>query len=362
MSADDRTGGQGYTNSERGDGANRHGGPDLPGDLTRPAINTVSSILDGKARRDHIFARLGQNRNGHRVAPGLFSLGSPGPGSPVLVTANYTLSFDAVRSALANTDAYILVLDTKGINVWCAAGKGTFGTAELVNRIHSTGLASIVHHRRIILPQLGAPGISAHDVHKATGFHVEYGPVRAQDLPVFLKDRVATPEMRTVQFGIDDRVVLIPVELRSVLLPAIIGIIALWLVGGWLPASALLAAVIAGTVVFPVLLPFIPTVDFSTKGLILGFIVALPFASMAFLSGIAIAPLWVSITSMIALLLVIPALIAYLALNFTGSTPFTSRTGVREEIFSYIPVMTGAGLIGSTFALVVGITFYLGVW
>ena len=185
------------------------------------------------------------------MPPGLYSVGSPGPGSPVIVTANYTLSFDAVRSSLGDLDTYILVLDTKGINVWCAAGKGTFGTDELVNRIHKTGLSSVVNHHRLILPQLGAPGVAAHEVHKATGFHVEYGPVRASDLPEFLKERVATPEMRKVKFDLRDRIVLIPVELRSAALYAIIAAIALWFAGGWLPAMGFLAAVLAGTVVFP---------------------------------------------------------------------------------------------------------------
>jgi hypothetical protein len=333
-----------------------------PADIGNQGIIPVSPVLDRAAKHDHILARLGQNRNGHRVTPSLYSLGSPGPSSPVIVTANYTLSFDAVRSSLDGIDAFILVLDTKGINVWCAAGKGTFGTSELVNRINRSGLASVVHHRRIVLPQLGAPGVSAHDVHKATGFHVEYGPVRARDLPVFLKDNEATPHMRTVRFPVRDRIVLIPVELRSVLVPAIIGAIVLWLIGGGLPATAVIAPVIAGTVLFPILLPFLPTVDFSTKGFVLGFIVAVPLAFAALLSGIPIAPPWAVITAVISLLLVIPALTAYLALNFTGSTPYTSRTGVRKEIYSYVPVITGAGLIGSTFALVVGLTYFLGVW
>ncbi|HTY15653.1 MAG TPA: mercury methylation corrinoid protein HgcA [Methanoregulaceae archaeon] len=327
-----------------------------------PLIIETSSVLDRKAKRDHVLARLGQDRNGHRVVPGLYSLGSPDPTSPVVVTANYTLSFDAVRTALAGMDAFILVLDTKGINVWCAAGKGTFGTSELINRITRTALATVVRHRRLVLPELGAPGVSAHDVHKETGFHVEYGPVRAGDLPLFLKERVATPEMRTVRFPVRDRIVLIPVELRSALVPAIIGAVVLWLAGGWLPPAALIAAVVAGTVLFPVLLPYLPTVDFSTKGFILGFIVAIPFAYASYLPGITVVPAWVSIASMISLLLVIPSLTAYLALNFTGSTPFTSRTGVRKEIYSYVPVMTGAGLIGISFALVVGLTHFLGVW
>ena len=94
---------------------------------------------------------------GHRRDPGLYLIGDPTPDSPVIVTANYTLSVDAVRAALAGIDCYLLVLDTKGINVWCAAGKGTFGTAELVRRIARTGLSEIVRHRTLILPQSWGP-------------------------------------------------------------------------------------------------------------------------------------------------------------------------------------------------------------
>jgi hypothetical protein len=45
--------------------------------------------------------------------------------------------------------------------------------------------------------------------------------------------------------------------------------------------------------------------------------------------------------------LIVPAVIAFLALNFTGSTPFTSKSGVRLEIRRYIPVigrMVGLGI------------------
>ena len=91
---------------------------------------------------------------GHRVEPGLYSLGNPMPESPVFVTANYTFSFDALRSSLKGIDGYILVLDTQGVNVWCAAGKGTFGTDELVFRITATRLHEVVKHRVVILPQL----------------------------------------------------------------------------------------------------------------------------------------------------------------------------------------------------------------
>src|SRR5208337_5080715 len=152
-------------------------------------------------------------RSGHRVEPGLYRLGNPTPDSPVFASANYTLSFDALRSALAGHDAFILVLDTKGINVWCAAGKGTFGTEELIKRIAASGLKEIVSHRQLILPQLGAPGVAAHTVKKISGFKVCYGPIRAKDLTAYLDSGMkVTPEMRIMTFPLKDRVVLIPIE------------------------------------------------------------------------------------------------------------------------------------------------------
>ena len=105
------------------------------------SITSTTSKLTLTNRWDHILARLGINRNGHKINPGLYSLGNPDKNSPVFTTANYTLSFDALRSALAGVNCYILVLDTKGINVWCAAGKGTFSTDELVSRIGFSSLS-----------------------------------------------------------------------------------------------------------------------------------------------------------------------------------------------------------------------------
>ena len=308
---------------------------------------------------DHFLTRWGMNRMGHRVDPGLYRLGSPTAESPVFASANYTLSFDAVRSALAGFNAYILVLDTKGINVWCAAGKGTFGTDELVSRIENVGLTGIVTNRKIIVPQLGAPGISAHDVQHRSGFKVEYGPVRARDLPEYLRTGKATPEMRTVQFPFRDRIVLAPVELVHVALPAIIITAGLWFLAGPVATLAAISAVIAGTILFPVLLPFIPTKDFSTKGLLLGGVVAIPFAA-AFASTTAL-PGWAKIIAAITPLLIMPAVTAYLALNFTGSTTFTSRTGVRKEIFRYVPVMAFMAISGIILGIVLGVSRLMGV-
>jgi hypothetical protein len=324
-----------------------------------PGIKTTDSRITTANRLDHFLARWGVNRGGHRVEPGLYRLGNPDTASLVFASANYTLSFDALRSALEGYDAYILVLDTKGINVWCAAGKGTFGTEELVRRIEHTGLPKIVSHRKIIVPQLGAPGISWPEVLRKSGFSVEYGPVRACDLPEYLMTHTATPEMRTVQFPMRDRIVLSPVELVHVALPTIIIAVALWFLAGQVAAFAAISAVIAGTVIFPILLPFLPSKDFSVKGLLLGGVVALPFV-YAFASAPAL-PGWAAAAGALTPLLIMPAVTAYLALNFTGSTTFTSRTGVRKEIFRYVPIMALMTGIGVVLGIILGASRLFGV-
>ena len=176
----------------------------------------VATRLRFADRLGTLKARLGIGRMRYQVEPGLYAVGNPSPGSPVFVSANYKMSFDRLRSALDGRDGWIVVLDTKGINVWCAAGKGTFGTDEIVHRIEATRLAEVASHRRLVVPQLGVPEVSAHAAKKQSRFSVVYGPVRADALPTFLDAGMkATPEMRRVTFPLRDRLVLIPIDLLT---------------------------------------------------------------------------------------------------------------------------------------------------
>lgn len=312
-----------------------------------PVIKSTSSEITLANHRDHFLARLGIKRNEHFVAPGLYALGKPAKDSPVFASANYTLSFDALRSALSGIDAYILVLDTRGINVWCAAGKGTFGTDEMVRRIEAVNLQDAVSHRILIVPQLGATGVSAREVRARSGFKVEFGPVRADDLPEYLKNHKATEEMRRVSFTLPDRIVLIPVEMNNFLIPLLVASVILLFAGGYTAAAAAITAVLSGLVLFPVLLPWIPTSDFSSKGFIIGGLMALPFALNAFY-GMTDESLWLRSGMALAYMMTMPPVTAFLALNFTGSTTFTSVIGVRREIFRYVPAMawmSGIGII-----------------
>ena len=162
-----------------------------------------------------IKSRVSGFRMNYTVPPGLYAVGGPTAESDVFVTANYKLSFDILRRELKDMDAWILVLDTKSINVWCAAGKGTFGTDELIQRISATSLDKVVSHRGLILPQLGAVGVHASEVKAKTGFWVAFGPVRAKDIPAYVAAGYKkTVEMRTVKFPVLDRLILTPMEIN----------------------------------------------------------------------------------------------------------------------------------------------------
>ncbi|PLX89272.1 MAG: hypothetical protein C0618_01630 [Desulfuromonas sp.] len=297
--------------------------------------------------------RWGIGRDRYRITPGLYAIGTPDDKAPVLVSANYKLSFDCLRSSLQHTDAWILVIDTKGVNVWCAAGKGTFGTTEIVKRCQLTRLDNIVSHRTLIVPQLGAPGVAAHTVKKETGFHVVYGPVRAKDLPLFLaNDMQATDEMRRVTFTPIERFILTPVELSMMGKTLLYAMILLFVLSGIGPdiftfkaawtrglnaALPLIAGLISGSVLTPVLLPWLPGRMFAIKGALTGGATALLLAATLYSDA--------GLSLTLALTLTVGAISSYTAMNFTGSSTFTSPSGVEKEMRLTIPWQAGSLLL-----------------
>ena len=300
------------------------------------------------SRRDRLGtlgARIGIIRRNYRVAPGLYAVGTPGPTSPVLVTANYKLTFDALRFQLGTVDGWLLILDTRGINVWCAAGKGTFAAAEVVERVRGCRLAEVVSHRQLILPQLAAAGVTAQAVRQGCGFTVLFGPIRAADLPAFLaQGKQATEAMREVTFTVAERAVLIPVELFLLAKPLLTTLALVFLLSGIGPSlfsltaargrglmllGATLVGIAGGAVLMPLLLPWLPGRQFWCKGLLPGMAAAALTCSLVS---------WSTLLEAFALALWTVTVSSYLAMHFTGSTPFTSPSGVEYEMRRGIPV------------------------
>jgi hypothetical protein len=308
-----------------------------------PRIETAlrSQDLAGTVR-----ARLGISRSNYRIAPGLYAAGHPKGAGPVLLTANYKLSFDSLRRELTAVDAWILVLDTRGVNVWCAAGKRTFSADEVIRQVKRSGLDRVVSHRELILPQLAAPGVSAGEVKKGCGYKVIWGPIRAGDLPAFLqKGCRVEPEMRRITFSVGERIILVPVELSLILRPTLIILLGLFLLSGIGPdifsfsaawfrglhgAGAYLLGVLAGAVIVPVMLPWLPSRRFYIKGIFTGLAAGVLIFLLPGGAGTRLESL--------ALILLATAVSSYAAMNFTGATPFTSPSGVEKEMRQGIPL------------------------
>jgi len=332
----------------------------VSGSIDTPAggLPQISSALARQDRWGSIKTRWGAGRMNYKVDPGLYALGTPDNNSSVFVSANYKLSFDRLRSALTGRSAWILVLDTKGINVWCAAGKGTFGTDELIRRKNISNLNNIVSHRKLILPQLGAPGVAAYKVKQISGFKVQYGPIRAEDLPAYLDANFkATAPMRLITFPLKERAVLIPVELVEAIKPFLIIATVLFVLGGiggpsgfWANALshglfavlALLCAVIGGTVLNPLLLPYLPGRAFSIKGFSTGIVIALILLYLRDINLLA----WPGRIEALAWMLIIPAVSGYLAMNFTGCSTYTSLSGVKREMRWALPLEIACAATG----------------
>jgi hypothetical protein len=287
-------------------------------------------------------------------------VGNPTSISPVFVTANYKLSFDALRKELAEINAWILVADTRGINVWCAAGKGTFSADEIALQVQRSQLAEIVSHRELILPQFGATGVASHTLNKLCGFKGVYGPLRAEDIPAFLQNEQQTDEqMRSVTFSVWERLVLVPVEIALIWKPFAIVLLALFILSGIGPdifniesaigrgmngAWGTILAILAGALLTPILLPWIPGRQFWFKGLQVAGLTGLVFIFTVMSEA--------TLMEKTGILFWIIALASYMAMNFTGATPYTSLSGVEKEMRKGLPVQ----IITATLATVLWVT------
>jgi hypothetical protein len=215
-----------------------------------------------------------------------------------------------------------------------------------------------VNHRKLILPQLGAPGVNAHEVAKRTGFSITFGPVRADDIQAYIADGCkATKEMRRVQFTFKDRLVLTPMEIVPAVkmsLP-VLGVALLTNQFAKRPfgkadIAAYAGAILTGSVITPLLLPYIPGKAFAWKGWLTGLLgtVGILSKTKGFTKGNRLMSA--------GQLLLFPAISSFFAMNFTGASTYTSPSGVKKEMQKALPFIIGAGAVGAI--LVIGSHFF----
>jgi hypothetical protein len=165
---------------------------------------------------------------------------------------------------------------------------------------------------------------------------------------------VTVPAMRAITFAFRERLVLIPVELVQALKPTAVAAAALFIISaalqgaadGLMTVYAYLGAVLAGAVIAPLLLPWLPGRSFACKGALTGLFWCAAFYLLA--GGRD----W-SVSMTVAVFLSLPAVSAFYALNFTGCTTYTSRSGVKKEMRIALPAM-GCALIASVLIVLAG--------
>jgi NAD-dependent dihydropyrimidine dehydrogenase PreA subunit len=183
----------------------------------------------------------------HRATPGLIPIGAPDAQSPVLLTGNYTVTVRRLKHALAGRRVWLLSANSKGINVWCAAGGGYLTHHDVIAALRTSGVAERVAHRRLILPQLAATGVEGRRVSEATGWSTQWGPARLEDLPAFLdRGGPVHASERTMRFPLWERL-----EMGTLWCAPMVALgapLLAWL-GGWrvgLAAALLVPAMVYG--------------------------------------------------------------------------------------------------------------------
>ncbi|MGA9531719.1 MAG: corrinoid protein-associated methyltransferase CpaM, partial [Anaerolineales bacterium] len=191
--------------------------------------------------------------------PGLYRLGSPNKGSPLLVTGNFDLTVRRLTASLdGRLDAWVLVVDSAGINVWCAAGGGFLTAEGVIGALRASGLDGYLDHHVMILPQLCANGVDGWKIRQSTRWGVHWGPARAADVPSYLAaGRKKTDAMRWVTFPLGARLEMMAATLGFYALLILIPVAIFWRSLFWPMTFALFA--LSGF--YALTLPWIPGHD-----------------------------------------------------------------------------------------------------
>jgi ubiquinone/menaquinone biosynthesis C-methylase UbiE len=248
-----------------------------------------------------------------KVKPDLYTVGGPDADAPLIVTGNFDLTVRRLLKAIdGRLDAWVLVLDSAGINVWCAAGGGFLTSDKVISALHSYRLKDRLHHRRLILPQFAAVGVDGWRIQEETGWHVLWGPVLADDLPAYLEAGCRKTEaMRSVCFPILRRLEMVCGTLGFYGLMLLIPIALFWR-HRLLPTAI---AMISLSIFYALLLPWLPGKDGLRK--------SAPLSLIALAGMLVYSTLWDPVTGndLFNRVIGITVLSIFISSEFQGMSP-----------------------------------------
>ncbi|MFX0120392.1 MAG: methyltransferase domain-containing protein [Candidatus Hodarchaeota archaeon] len=314
-------------------------------DSKRVSFTPINSVLGRVSRIKVAWCILNGLLTRKQVPPGLYKVGTPKQTSPFLVTGNYYWTLHSVYSSLIKQkiDCYLLVIDSAGINVWCAAGGGHFSHSQVIDALRLFNAELVVNHRNLILPQLSATGVD-HQKLKDFGWKSKFGPVYIDSIDDFIRDGNKTQNQGKVKFDFSYRTlmgiqhtffILIVVFLPLCFLTGFLGY--LRIIGALFWFNVMIQMTIIGCTVsmlFAWIYPILnPVRSFFKKGILLGGINAVLVFIYVINQGnnIGTVLFWIALVLLVSM---------FVVLDFAGSTPFTNHLDVESDLVLFsIPAL-----------------------
>ena len=294
----------------------------------KPSLRIMRYLLTGNI--DHI-----------PIEPGIYKSGNPTQESPIIVTANYDYTYIRVMRDLKGIDAWVLAVDSRGINVWCAARGNNFGNDQLIEAVKATGIREISSKKFLIMPQLSAGGVSMPKLYEKSvefPFKIRYGPVWSKDLPEYLETRQKTKKMRLAKFTIKHRMkagvghtsfLERKIFLKFAIIPLVI-LIALGIFDTtWIPKLLVIGEVLLSVAVINIFIAvFIPITTFTRRFVIKGYILG---ALGAIIQSILTLIIHQSIIYIVFTFTFYYWVGFFSTMSFSGSTMATSPSEIQNE-------------------------------
>jgi acetyl-CoA decarbonylase/synthase complex subunit gamma len=123
-----------------------------------------------------------------QVQPGLYEINNPGPGDPLMVTTNFSITYFSVANEVESSGlpSWLLVADAEGMSVLTAWAAGKFDAERIAKGVKTSEVADKLNHKRLILP--GHVAVLMGELEEELpGWEINVGPREAVDLPNYLK-------------------------------------------------------------------------------------------------------------------------------------------------------------------------------
>lgn len=283
------------------------------------------------------------------IKPGLYVVGNPTKDSKLLVTANYYWTVNDVYNSLIKQkfDCYLLIIDSNGINVWCAAGGGHFTHTQIIDALRLFDVEEFINHKNLVLPQLAATGVDQKELKKFE-WKPKFGTTYIEDVSSIKEENSdrKLSDLRKIKFDLRFRTQMGLQHTFFVLLVLFLPLICLtWILSLFgdsgfsfmFNASFQLTIIaIIISMIFALIYPAFNFINsFLWKGIVVGILVDILL--LYYLSvynnslNFATSLFWLSLVFLICI---------FICIDFAGHTPYSNHLAVESDlVFLSIPAI-----------------------